>query len=197
MMIIPAKYRLIQLLFGSILLFCLGFPVSMAAADGIAFQEFSIQQDSDTQPSTLRATVKLDYQLNDYLRDGLLNGMTLESEIRFELEWHNAWWWNDSKALDKIKTELKYHSLSQHYQLVRLDTNEHWNFPTLISALEKMGTLKNYELPALPAKAYHNDAAIFVTAKLKPQAMELPLQVQALFSDRYSLESEGVMWPIP
>lgn len=195
-MVIPVKCRWSQWLVVGLLILLLGFSVRAAGA-GIAFQEFSIQPDSEQQKNTLLTNVRLSYQLNEYLREGLLNGMTLEGEIRFDLEWHNAWWWNASKSLDKVKTELKYHSLSQHYQLVRLDTNEHWNFPTLVSALEKMGTLKNYPLPALPANARHNDAAIFVSAKLKPQSLELPLQVQSLFSDRYSLESEGVMWPIP
>jgi len=96
-----------------------------------------------------------------------------------------------------LKTELKYHALSQHYQLVRLDTNENWNFPTLTSALDKMGTLTDYPLPPLPANAYKNDASIFVTASLRPESMELPLKVQTLFSDRYALTSEGVAWPIP
>ena len=195
-MVIPVKYRWSQWLVVGLLILLLGFSVRAAGA-GIAFQEFSIQPDTEQPKVLLLANVKLSYQLNEYLREGLLNGMTLEGEIRFDLEWHNAWWWNASKSLDKVKTELKYHSVSQHYQLIRLDTNEHWNFPTLVSALEKMGTLKNYALPVLPANAHHNDAAIFVSAKLKPQSLELPLQVQSLFSDHYSLESEGVMWPIP
>lgn len=168
---------------------------SALATSGITFREFSIHQDSDSKD--LIANLSLDYELTSYLRDGLLNGMTLEHELSFTLEWHNAWWWNDTRRLDTIKTELSYHSLSRHYQLIRSDTNEHWNFPTLASALNKMGTLENYVLPPLPANAYNSDASIFVTAVLKPKAVELPLKVQSLFSDRYSLESEGVMWPIP
>ena len=194
-MTIPSRRRFSHWLVMVCLVFALGQLVLSAADEGIDIREFSIYQDTDAPQ--LLANVKLDFQLNDYLREGLLNGMSLQSEINFELEWHNSWWWNDNKPLDSVKAELKYHSLSQHYQLVRLDTNEHWNFPTLASALDKMGTLKSYALPTLPKNAYHSDAAIFVTASLKPQSLELPLKVQALFSDRYSLESEGVMWPIP
>jgi hypothetical protein len=60
-----------------------------------------------------------------------------------------------------------------------------------------MGHLEDQPLPALPENAYHNDASLFVVAKLTPKSLHLPLKVQALFTDRYSLESEGVMWPIP
>lgn len=68
-----------------------------------------------------------------------------------------------------VKSELKYHALSQHYQLLRLDTNENWNFSTLTSALERMGTLKDYMLPALPTEAHHNNASIVVYSRLAPK----------------------------
>ena len=38
-------------------------------------------------PRTLVTQVQLDYQLTQYLRDGLLNGMTLENAVTFGLEW--------------------------------------------------------------------------------------------------------------
>jgi hypothetical protein len=179
----------------AVLLLVFSFTPQVWAGGEISFREFSIHQGDN--PGDLLANVKLDYELTPYLKEGLLNGMTLVSEIDFRLEWHNSWWWNSSKPLGVLKTELKYHSLSEHYQLVRLDTNENWNFPTLASALEKMGTLDDYPLPALPKNAFGADASIFVTAKLEAKSLNLPLHLGSFFSDRYSLESEGVMWPIP
>lgn len=167
------------------------------AADngGISFRNFSIE--NADSPQHLVSNVQLDYQLNDYLREGLLNGMTLESEIRFTLEWHNSWWWNTQRHLLSVKSELKYHPLSKQYQLLRLDSQETQSFSTLIAALEYLGRLQNQPLPALPDNAYHNNAALFVSATLAPKTMQLPLKIQALFNDKYTLESEGVMWPIP
>ena len=175
----------------------LGLWLNTVSAEdtGISFQEFAIHT-GDT-PQTLVSDIRLTYQLSDYLREGLLNGMTLENELSFTIEWHNSWWLNSQKRLSSVKSELTYHSLSKQYQVVRQDTNETWNFPTLIAALEQMGKLEDYTLPALPDSAYHSDAAIFATAKLTPKSLYLPLKIQALFSDRYALESEGVMWPIP
>ena len=60
-----------------------------------------------------------------------------------------------------------------------------------------MGHLEDYPLPALPQNAYGNDASLVVGVRLSPKTLHLPLKIQALFSDRYALESEGVMWPIP
>ena len=161
----------------------------------ITFREVSLHPAEKS--GELVANLQLDYRLTPYLREGLLNGMALDSEIRFSIEWHNSWWWNSSKPLEIIKSQLTYHALSQHYQLVRLDTNENWNFPTLASALEKMGTLTDHVLPALPPSAYSNDASVFVTARLQAKMLELPLQLGKLFTNHYSLESEGVLWPIP
>ncbi|MEZ5453607.1 MAG: DUF4390 domain-containing protein [Thiothrix sp.] len=168
---------------------------AVAADNGIRFSEFSIR---NLNPSkALVNNLKLDYQLTDYLREGLLNGLTLENEIRFTLEWHNTWWWNSQKQLVTVRSELQYHPLSKQYQVVRKDTGENWNLPNLPAALEQLGTLADYRLPKLPETAYHNDASIFVTAKLSAKSLKLPLKLQEMFTDRYSLHSDGVLWPIP
>lgn len=184
---------LFRLILTGLLLFGLLGQV-MAAENAISFHEFSIRIE---KPKTLVTNLKLDYKLSDYLREGLLNGLTLENETRFTLEWHNTWWWNTQKLLAVVKTELKYHPLSKQYQLVRLDTKENWSFPNLPAAMEQMGTLEEYRLPRLPNDAWGDNAAIFVDATLTQESLELPLKLRSLFSDRYSLESDGVLWPIP
>lgn len=175
-------------------LLCTGLGLAQASENSIRFQEFSIRIQP---PKQLTTNLKLDYDLSDYLREGLLNGLTLQNETRFTLEWHNTWWWNTQKPLVVVKTELKYHPLSKQYQVVRQDTKQNWNFPNLPAALERMGTLSDYRLPMLPEDAWGDNAAVFVTATLTQQSLELPLKLKSLFSDRYSLESDGVLWPIP
>ena len=185
--------HLTRLLLAGLLLVSLWGQAS-AAENGIHFREFSIRIQ---KPKQLVTSLILDYELSDYLREGLLNGLTLKSETLFTLEWHNNWWWNTQKPLARVKTELKYHPLSKQYQVVRLDTKENWSFPTLPTAVEQMGTLADYRLPALPTDAWGDNAAIFVEASLTQQSLELPLKLKSLFSDRYSLQSDGVLWPIP
>lgn len=167
---------------------------ALAAEDAIHFSEFSIRLQ---KPKTLITNLKLDYDLSEDLREGLLNGLTLENETRFTLEWHNTWWWNTQKPLAIVKTELKYHPLSKQYQVMRKDTDENRNFPNLPAAVAYMGTLTEYPLPRLPNDAWGDNAAIFVDATLTQQSLALPLKLKALFSDDYTLESDGVLWPIP
>lgn len=184
---------LLALLLGQILALLPGQTI--AAENGIHFREFSIH--AAENPRVLQTNLKLDYELTNYLREGLLNGMTLENEIHFDLEWHSNWLWNSRQPFHTITSELKYHPLSKQYQVFRSDTQENWSYPNLLSALNHMGTLTDEPLPPLPQNAYNNDASIYVSAKLTPKTLYLPLKIQALFSDRYSLESEGVMWQIP
>ena len=70
------------------------FWLSTAASGvtpGISFRGFAVTEGES--PRTLVTQVQLDYQLTQYLRDGLLNGMTLENAVTFGLEWHQTWWW--------------------------------------------------------------------------------------------------------
>lgn len=184
---------LYRLLTGLLLVMLLGQAV--AADSGIRFREFSVH--ASDKAKQLLTSLELDYQLTPYLREGLLNGMTLQNEINFDLEWHNTWWWNTRKRLYSVKAELKYHPISKQYQVFRTGTKQSWNYPNLVSALNQMGSLVDEPLPALPQNAYNSDAAIVVSAKLTPKTLYLPLKIQDLFSDRYSLEGEGVVWPIP
>ncbi|MFN3785298.1 MAG: DUF4390 domain-containing protein [Thiothrix sp.] len=179
-----------------LMLVCLMKAVHAADAEqGIRFREFSLL----TKPPATAVVnnLRLDYTMNAYLREGLLNGMTLEQEIRFELERYNAWWWNSKTHLVSVHSELQYQPVTKQYQVTRLDTQEHWTFPTLPAALQQLGSLSNYRLPDLPEDAFGNNASIFATAVLAPQSLRLPLKLHGLFSDRYALTSDGVLWPLP
>lgn len=165
------------------------------AGDEILLKEFVVT--APEKPDQLVASVSFDYQLTDYLREGLLNGVTLKQTISFDLVWESVWLWNSTRPLARIETELQYHALSQHYQLVRLDTQEHWNFTSLASALDYMGTLENYKLPKLPLNALGTQAAIVTKVILTPKSPPLPLKLRLLFTDDYAIESQGVKWPLP
>lgn len=177
------------------LLTVVAINLSVRAADEILLKEFVIT--TPEKPDQLVANVSVDYQLNDYLREGLLNGVTLKQTINFDLVWESAWLWNTTRPLDKVETELQYHALSQHYQLVRLDTQEHWNFTSLASALDYMGSLENYKLPTLPPNTLGSKAAVVMQITLAPKSPALPLKLRLLFTEDYAIESQGVKWPLP
>ncbi len=171
------------------------FVGNVWAKDQILLKEFAIYLEK--KPERLVANIQFDYELNNYLRESLLNGVTLRSEVRFDVIWYNEWWFNKRERLTTIVTELKYHALSGHYQLVRKDSNENWNFSSLAAALEHMGKIGLFQLPNVPADVYSGDASLFVDAVLEPESPDLPLNLSSLFLNKHRLVNEGAMWTIP
>ena len=163
------------------------------SAAGIAIKDFKLVG----KPPKYQVYTRVEFDLTNYLRKALLNGVTLNARIQFRLGQHRSWWFNLDQPLKTIKFQLKYHALSRHYLLTRNDTNEHWNFTTLPAALRKLGELRKYDLPPIKAPLKDGNYYIFAIADIAPATLRLPLRIQSLFSDKYRLTSEGVLWPLP
>jgi len=139
----------------------------------------------------------IDFELTGYLENALKSGVVLNARIQFRLQKHREWWFNKETTLSTTHFQLKYHALSRHYLLTRNDTNEHWNLSSLPSALRKLGELRKYLLPAIKIPKDDSEYSLFAVADMSPKTLRLPLRIQSLFSDKYRLSSEGVLWPLP
>lgn len=140
-----------------------------------------------------QASMFIDYRLPDTMREALTHGVPFTAKVDFILEKHRSWWWNSSEKLLDIQFQLKYHSLSKHYVLIRLDTEQHWNFSTLGGALQQMGKIPQQPLPQLVNIGKNEHYSLFVQAILAADALNLPLKFQSYFSKKYQLEGE-VLW---
>lgn len=164
-----------------------------AHAENIDFKDFKLLG----SPDKFEINTRIEFVLNDYLRSALQNGVTLEARVQFRLGKHNNWWFNSDTPLLTVTYQLKYHALSRHYLLSRNDTNEHWNFSTLPSAVRKLSELHKYSLPDISASLRKGKYYILAAADMIPSSRGLPLRIQSIFSDQYALSSEGVLWPLP
>ena len=168
-------------------------PINALAAN-IDFKDFKMQGNSEN----FQVTTRVEFELTDYLRDALQNGVTIYARVQFRLGEHRSWWFNKDTPLLTAQYQLKYHALSRHYLLTRNDTNENWNFSSLSAALRKLGELRKYSLPDISDYIDDdNEYYIFAIADLVPATLNLPLRIQSIFSDQYRLTSEGVLWPLP
>jgi hypothetical protein len=169
------------------------FPVS-GIAQPIDFKGFKLLGN----PAAYQVTTRVEFQLTDYMREALLNGLTLNARIQFRLGKHRSWWFNKDTPILTVHYQLSYHALSRHYLLTRNDTNEHWNFSNLSAAVRKLGELRKYKLPAITDKIDKDgEFYILAVADLAPSSLDLPLRIQSYFSNEYKLSSEGVLWPLP
>ena len=151
-------------------------------------------------PPHYQVVTGVSFELTDHMRDALLRGIALKARIQFRLGEHRNWWFNGDDSLKTVHFMLKYHALSQHYLLSRLDTDEHWNFTSLAAALRKLEETRRYKLPKISKSAEtlkEDHYYIFAIADIVPESLRLPLRIQSLFSNEYSLTSEGVLWPLP
>jgi len=168
-------------------------PITFAAAGQVDFKDFKVQG----KAPQYQVLTRVDYKLTKYLNNALLNGVTLNAHVQFRLGQHRSWWFNKDKPLLTVQYQLKYHALSRRYLLTRKDTNEHWNFTSAAGMLRKLGELRKYKLPPLPAVKEGEDYYILAIADMVPATLRLPLRLQSMFSDEYSISSEGVFWPLP
>ncbi|MEE9328043.1 MAG: DUF4390 domain-containing protein [Cocleimonas sp.] len=169
------------------------FPF-ISIAQPIDFKDFKLLG----TPTAYQVVTRVEFQLTDYMREALLNGVTLNARIQFRLGKHRSWWFNKDAPLLTIHYQLSYHALSRHYLLTRNDTNQHWNFSNLSATVRKLGELRKYTLPNITEKVDDDgDYYILAVADLVPSSLDLPLRIQSYFSSEYKLSSEGVLWPLP
>ena len=186
-------FRFTKMLPAHLFLIWLFLLPMQAYAENIDFKDFKLSGKAEK----FEIITRVEFVLTDYLRSALRNGVTLNARIQFRLGKHNSWWFNEDTPLLTATYQLKYHALSRHYLLSRNDTNEHWNFSTLPSAIRKLSELRKYALPDISAQLGEGEYYILAAADLIPSSLGLPLRIQSLFSDEYKLTSEGVLWPLP
>jgi hypothetical protein len=165
---------------------------SVMYAEGVTFTNFKL---SGNAPK-YKVISGVDFKLTDYLQNALNNGVALKARVQFRHIIDRGWWFNKEITLRTINYQLKYHALSQHYLLSRNDTNENWNFSSLSATLRKLGELRQYPLPSFQVSTDGNSHSILAVADMAPETLRLPLRIQSLFSDKYSITSEGVLWPL-
>ena len=185
--------RLLKMITLKLAIFCLFILPLQVHAAKIDFKDFKLVGN----PNNFEVSTRVEFVLTDYLRRALQNGVALNARVQFRLGKHNSWWFNKDTPLLTVTYQLKYHALSQHYLLSRSDTDEHWNFSNLPSAIRKLSELRKYSLPDISTSLDDGDYYILAAADMVPSDLGLPLRFQSLFSNEYKLTSEGVLWPLP
>lgn len=190
------KYSLFPVLF-----IILTLQTSSAAEGGVYIELFKLQpvakKTDSYQIRAYKAQLNIKYKITEHFHQALLNGVTLKANLEFYYHQPNNWFWAKKERLNDLSFQIKYHALSRHYLLSRNDTHEHWNFGNLPAALRKMGEIRNFKLPHLEKRKEEDDNYITAIAYFEPSNIKLPLRIQSLMSDKYSLSSREAHWPLP
>jgi hypothetical protein len=101
------------------------------------------------------------------------------------------WQWQEVIWEAELRTELRYHALTQQYILLSLDTLKRQSFPSLKSALRTLGKLRNFNLPP---KYLMNPEGLVLNLRtgLDLHALPTPMRPGALISSKWQLNSPWV-----
>ncbi len=169
-----------------------------ANADGIVVRKAEIRMTGDG----FQLAANFDIRLTLLLEEALTHGITLNFLSEFTLT-RSRWYWFDEVATKTEQTtKLSYNALTQQFRLKRGSIFQ--NFASLDDALRALG---NQSSDFIPENLFHKNngyiASLLSTkpnytayARMRLDVTQLPkpLQVNALTSDEWKLDSEGYSW---
>jgi hypothetical protein len=159
-----------------------------AAAEGIEVK--SAELESVEEAFILNA--ELEISLSPALEDALNKGVPLNFIADFELKKPRWYWLDETIAAAQQHVRLSYHALTRQYQL-SFD-GQYRNFPSLGEARRELGQLRDWPVIEKGAAKKRTTYVAGLRMKLDLAQLPKPLQVNALASKEWNLDSEWYRW---
>lgn len=164
--------------------------VAPARAEGIVAQ--SAELIVEDEGYSLAAGFSI--ELTPTLKEALEKGISLYFVTEFELM-QPRWYWLDERVTEfQRHTKLNYHALTRRYRLSSGPLYQ--NFDSLQDALQVLGWMRGR--PVLNKGALKKGAEYHAAVRMRLDVSQLPkpLQVSAITSRDWSLESEWLRWRV-
>lgn len=169
-----------------------------AIADGIVVRKAEIRMTDEGY----QLAANFDIRLTLLLEQALTHGVTLNFVSEFSLT-RSRWYWLDEVATrTEQTTKLSYSALTRQYRIKRDSLFQ--NFASLDDALRALGNQSSNPIPVellnkssgYIASLLRNNSNYTAFARMRLDVSQLPkpLQVNALTSDEWKLDSDGYSW---
>jgi len=169
-----------------------------AIADGIVVRKAEIRMTDEGY----QLAANFDIRLTLLLEQALTHGVTLNFVSEFSLT-RSRWYWLDEVAtITEQTTKLSYSALTRQYRIKRDSLFQ--NFASLDDALRALGNQSSNPIPVellnkssgYIASLLRNNSNYTAFARMRLDVSQLPkpLQVNALTSDEWKLDSDGYSW---
>ncbi len=138
----------------------------------------------------------IEYRLPSQAREALDSGVPLTIHIDV-LVIDPRWYWADQNVGELRQSyQLQYHSVSQRYIVLNLNTEEQNTFATLFAALNDLGRIS--ELPMIDAALLDadQDHEVRIRAFLSMEDLSGPLSFLAFWRRDWSLSSDWYQWQL-
>lgn len=171
---------------------------SNAIADGIVVRKAEIRLSEDGY----QLAANFDIRLTLLVEQALTHGIILNFVSEFTLT-RSRWYWFDEEATrTEETTKLSYSALTRQYRIKRGTLFQ--NFASLEEALRVLGNQSSNPIPfellnksggyiksLLTSNPNHT---AYARMRLDVSQLPKPLQVNALTSDEWKIDSEGYSW---
>ena len=178
-------------------LISLGFLLLSLTAQGA--EQISVPYAQITKTGTvysLNATIY--YPLSPRIVEAIDHGVPITFYQEFQLlEPFNLYWlWQQNIWSRTVRYQLRYHALSKQYILLSLGTLQRRSFPSLGTALDDLGKIKDLNLP--PKHLINtSNLTLQIRSGVDIGALPSPMRPGALISDKWQIKSPWVnaTWP--
>lgn len=134
----------------------------------------------------------LDISLSPALEDALNKGVPLNFITDFELKKPRWYWFDETVVSIQQHFRLSYHALTRQYQLS--SNGQFQNFATLGDARRELGKLHGWQVAEKGLAKRRTPYIAGLRMKLDLTQLPKPLQVNALASKEWNLDSEWHRW---
>lgn len=181
------KPRLLAGAGASLLALFLFLPMA-AKAEGIEVKSAELESVEET----LVLNAELEIGLSPSLEDALNKGVPLNFIAEFELKKPRWYWLDETITSVQQHIRLSYVALTRQYQLNF--NSQYRNFSSLNEARRELGRLHEWLVVEKGVLKKHTAYVAGLRMKLDLTQLPKPLQVNALASKEWNLDSEWYRW---
>jgi len=173
---------------------------SVAMADGIVVRKAEIRMTEDGY----QLAANFDIKLNPIVEEALTHGITINFLSEFSLTRSRWYWLNEVANKTEQTTKLSYSALTRQYRIKRGTLFQ--NFARLDDALQALGNQSSNTISAdlinknsgylISLLTSNSNYTAYTRMRLDVSQLPKPLQVNALTSDEWKMDSEGYSWKL-
>ena len=164
---------------------------TLALAEGIEIKSAELELVEDVYQLNAEAEINL----NPTLEDALNKGVPLHFVAEFELKKPRWYWLDETISAAQQHIRLSYHALTRQYQLSL--NSQLRSFPTLNEVRYELGRLREWPVAKRNLVKDKQGYVAALRFRLDLTSLPKPLQVNALASKDWNLDSDWYRWNFP
>jgi len=154
--------------------------------DGIRVLEVSSHEDD----RTYYIDGVIETHLPEYMTQAIYNGIPLPLQLQIDVKESSNWWFDRSLVTIEQRYLLHYLPLYDTIRLENLSTGSSTLQRSLVTALRKVGRIKNF--PILDKEHFDTKNGIYARIRLKVDvsALPKPLRAESLLGGSWNISSD-------